>query len=275
MQLGTTQQLTVVRSNRIGLWLDAGDLGEVLLPAREAPPHIEEGGCIHVFLYPDSEDRPTATVAQPLAQLGEVAYLKVVSTSPVGAFLDWGLPKDLLLPFGEQRNKPREGSHQLIKVISDREGRPVATAKLDRHLEDRATEFKQGDAVDIIVAMPTELGYKVAVNNRYWGLLSSRETRTRLRRGERLTGYVQRLREDQRLSISLNPPGAAKSDEISTLILQRLEEHDGFIALNDKSTPETIFNVFGCSKGAFKQAIGKLYKARKIVIEDQGIRLAE
>lgn len=210
--------------------------------------------------------------AAALASLGEVACLEVVANTPVGAFLHWGAPKDLLLPFAEQDAPPVPGEHQLVKVIADRRGRPLATARLARHLRDQASDLRQGERVDVLIAGATELGYKVVVNHTYWGLISAGECREPLFPGHRQSGYVQRLREDRRLSVSLHPPGAAKTEGLGEEILRRLEEHGGFLALGDKSSPEAVFRVLGCSKGAFKQAIGKLYKARRIAIEAGGIR---
>lgn len=270
--LGSIRTLTVLKRIPAGLLLDGDDLGEVLLPARELADDATDVDALEVFLYEDGDGRPRATLGRPKAMPGEVARLRVVDTSRVGAFLDWGLPKDLLLPFAEQGNRPEVGRWQLVKVVRDRDGRPFASALLDRHLEDTCDAYRQGDAVPLVVVQSTDLGYKVAVDNRYWGLLQAPPGATAPRPGQRLTGYVQRLRADGRLSLTLDPPGAAKSDQLGERILARLEASDGFLALGDKSTPEAIRAAFGCSKNAFKQAIGKLYKAERIEILDDGIR---
>lgn len=273
-RIGITQPLTVLHRARQGVYLDGAELGEILLPNREAPEDLESGDSVNVFVYHDGEGRLVATATKPRAQLGEVAFLNVVSVSRVGAFLDWGLAKDLLLPFGEQRGQPEEGRSQLVKIIQNHDGRLVASAQLDRHLEDTATCYQQGDEVVLVVAHDTDIGYKVVVDFRYWGLINLNEIRAPLKRGQRLTGYIQRLRPDDRLGISLNAPGAAKSDEFSDKVLAQLEKNDGFLPLNDKSSPEEIFASFRVSKAAFKQTIGKLYKARKIRIEKDGIYLS-
>ncbi|MDF1782446.1 MAG: S1-like domain-containing RNA-binding protein [Alcanivoracaceae bacterium] len=273
-RIGITQPLTVLHRARQGAYLDGAELGEILLPNREAPEGLESGDSVNVFVYHDGEGRLVATATKPRAQLGEVAFLNVVSVSRVGAFLEWGLAKDLLLPFGEQRGQPEEGRSQLVKIIQNHDGRLVASAQLDRHLEDTATCYQQGDEVVLVVAHDTDIGYKVVVDFRYWGLINLNEIRAPLKRGQRLTGYIQRLRPDDRLSISLNAPGAAKSDEFSEKVLAQLEKNDGFLPLNDKSSPEEIFSSFRVSKAAFKQTIGKLYKARKIRIEKDGIYLS-
>lgn len=272
-RIGHTQPLVVLHAARQGVYLDGGDLGEVLLPSREMNGELESGDSVNAFLYHDSEGRLIATTRQPRAQLGEVAFLKVLETTPIGAFLDWGLAKDLLLPFAEQRSTPEVGLHQLVKVIEDREGRLLGTAQLDSHVADTSTAYQQGDEVSVVVAVTTDLGYKVVVDHRYWGMINSAELRAPLKRGQRLIGYIQRLREDDRLSVSLNAPGAARSDELADKVLARLEAADGFLPLSDKSSPDAIFAEFRVSKGAYKQVIGKLYKMRKIRLEKDGIYL--
>ena len=274
-RIGMTQPLTVLHGARQGVYLDGEELGEILLPRREVPDGIEPGDSVNAFIYHDSEDRLVATLTRPKVQLGEVASLQVVAVTRVGAFLDWGLPKDLLLPFAEQGSRPEEGRYQLVRVIQNHDGRLVATARLDRYLEDTTDQYSQGDEVSIVVAQSTELGFKVVVDNRYWGLINADELRTPLKRGQRLTGYVQRLRADRRLGISLHAPGAAKSSELGERIIEQLGKHDGFLPLADKSSPEDIFAAFRVSKSAFKQAIGKLYKAGRIRIGKDGIHLLD
>jgi len=268
---GTVAVLPVLRRVRAGLLLDGGTLGEVLLPARELGED-PTAASLRVFLYEDGDGQPRASARLPRLLPGQVGRLRVVSVSRVGAFLDWGLPKDLLLPFAEQGNRPEVGRWQTVRVVRDRSGRLFASARLDRWLEDTCDQFAQGDAVSLVVVQRTELGYKVAVEDRYWGLLAE-DGAADLKPGQRLTGYVQRLREDRRLSLSPNPPGAAKREGVAERVLQRLRREDGFLPLGDKSAPEDIRAAFGCSKNAFKQAIGKLYKDGEIVIEPAGIRL--
>jgi predicted RNA-binding protein (virulence factor B family) len=269
--LSTVAELAVIRRVRTGLLLDGGRLGELLLPAREL-----EGDAtperVRVFIYPGHEGEPRVTTTLPRVLPGEVGRLRVVSVGHAGAFLDWGLPKDLLLPFAEQTNTPEPGRWQTIIVLRDADNRPYASTRLERHLQDTCTAYRQGEAVPLLLVQRTDLGYKVAVGNRYWGLLAS-EGREDLRMGQRHTGYVQRLRDDQRLSLSLNPPGAAKSQGLAEQILARLAQHHGYLPLCDKSDPADIRAAFQCSKSAFKQAIGQLYKAHKLVIETDGIRL--
>lgn len=242
------------------------------MPARELkgdrPPES-----VRVFLYQDGDGRLRATSRLPTLLPGEVGRLKVVSVGRVGAFLDWGLPKDLLLPFAEQGNRPEPGRWQMVRVVRDHDNRLFASARLDRWLKDTCDEYRQGDAVPLVVVQRTDLGHKVAVDHRYWGLLADDGGRE-LRPGQRLTGYVQRLRDDHRLSLSLNPPGAAKREGLAERILARLERESGALPLGDKSAPADIRAAFGCSKNAFKEAIGKLYRERRIVIDSDGIHLA-
>ncbi|MDX1802851.1 MAG: S1-like domain-containing RNA-binding protein [Alcanivorax sp.] len=275
-KLGTRHSLAVLKAIRNGLLLDGGNLGEVLLPSREAEGvEVEPGDSLLVTLYSDGQGRPMASLRTPRVQRGQVASLKVVSTSKLGAFVDWGMPKDLLLPFAEQRGPVREGQWVLVMVTSDREGRLLASAQLDRFLADTSDHYQQGDEVALVVAHNTDLGCKVVVDNRYWGMVAASELRAPLRPGQRLTGYVGRLRQDGKLSISLNAPGAAKRDGLTEQILAALQQAGGALPLSDKSRPEDIFAAFRCSKNAFKQAIGGLYKERRIVISREGIRLAD
>ncbi|MED5388362.1 MAG: S1-like domain-containing RNA-binding protein [Pseudomonadota bacterium] len=270
--LGCRYSLEVIRAVRNGLLLDGGNLGDVLLPSREAG-ELAPGDSVLVTLYSDGQGSTMASVKAPKVLRGEVGSLGVVSTSKLGAFLDWGMPKDLLLPFAEQTGPVRPGDRALVMVTTDREGRLLASAKLDRFLKDTCQEFQQGDEVSLIAVRQTDLGWKMVVNHRYWGMIARQELRAPLKHGQRVTGYVQRLREDGKLSLSLNPPGAMKSDGLSEQILDALERAGGELPLGDKSSPDEIFAAFRCSKNAFKQAIGGLYKARRILIEKHAIRL--
>lgn len=208
-------------------------------------------------------------------QVGEVAYLKVVTVNDTGAFLAWGGPKDLLLPYGEQRFRPDVGKRVLVMVSEDAQGRPIASMRLDRFIRDEADGVVSGDKVDVIIAERTDLGFKAVVNHRYWGLLFHDEVAQPLRRGQRLTGYVRRVREDKRLDLALMPPGEARLDVVGDKVLAALRDSRGFLPLGDKSPAEEIKARLGVSKAAYKQAIGRLYKRRLIAIEEKGIRLLE
>ncbi|GGX84060.1 hypothetical protein GCM10007160_09130 [Litchfieldella qijiaojingensis] len=209
----------------------------------------------------------------PPARYGEVAYLQVVTVNDTGAFLDWGQPKDLLLPYGEQRFRPEPGKRVLVMIYEDDRGRPVASQRLDRFITDEAYGLALGDKVELMIAERTDLGVKAVVDHRFWGLLYHDDLPQTPRRGQRLTGYVKRVRDDGRLDLSLLPPGAARLDSVGDKVLETLRSNHGYLALCDKSPADEIKARLGVSKSAFKQAIGRLYKKRLIVIEDEGIRL--
>ncbi|MDW7749118.1 S1 RNA-binding domain-containing protein [Halomonas sp.] len=231
---------------------------------------------------PDSRDRHPPTAPRPAgtrnyraprAAVGDVAYLEVVTVNETGAFLDWGHPRDLLLPFGEQRFRPSVGKRVLVMIYEDQQGRPVASQKLERFIADEATGLQAGDAVSLVIADQTDLGLKAVVNHRFWGLLYRDEANRPLRRGQRLTGYVKRRRDDGRLDLSLLPPGEARLDVVGEQVLKALRESGGYLPLGDRSDPAEIKARLGVSKNAFKQAIGRLYKRELITLEPGGIRL--
>ncbi|GHE21292.1 S1 RNA-binding domain-containing protein [Halomonas urumqiensis] len=209
----------------------------------------------------------------PKTAVGDVAYLEVVTVNETGAFLDWGHPRDLLLPYGEQRFRPSVGKRVLVVIYEDQQGRPVASQKLDRFVEDEAAGLAPGDEVTLVIADQTDLGFKAVVNHRFWGLLYRDDITRPLRRGQRVTGYVKRLRQDGRLDISLLPPGEARLDVVGEAVLKALRESGGYLPLGDKSSAAEIKARLGVSKNAYKQAIGRLYKRGVITLEPTGIRL--
>lgn len=217
---------------------------------------------------------PRRGATAPRAAVGEVVYLEVVTVNETGAFLDWGHPRDLLLPYGEQRFRPSVGRRVLVRIYEDQQGRPVASQRLDRFLADEAEGLAAGDEVALVIAEATDLGYKVVVDQRFWGLLYRDDVNRPLRRGQRLTGYVKRVRDDGRLDLSLLPPGPARLDVVGERVLKALRESGGYLPLGDKSDAGEIKARLGVSKNAFKQAIGRLYKQRRILLEPGGIRLA-
>ncbi len=214
------------------------------------------------------QDRPF----QPA--VGDVALLEVVAIKDAGAFLNWGRSKDLLLPYSEQRSRPRVGQRVLVVIFEDDQGRPVASMRLEDFIVDQAEGLKNGDKVALVIGERTDLGIKAVVDQRFWGLLYHDELTRPLKRGERLEGYVRLVREDGRLDLSLMPSGAEKQQLAAERIMQALQAHQGFLPLSDKSPPAAIKSQLGISKSAFKQAIGKLYKQRRIIIEKEGIRLS-
>jgi predicted RNA-binding protein (virulence factor B family) len=278
-EIGTWARLKVLRDRSPGFFLDAGELGEILLPGREAPEGTVPGDEIDVFLYHDSEDCPVATTSAPKAVVGEFAYLEVVALTPVGAFLNWGLPKDLLVPFREQKTKvPIEvGRSYVVRIARDEEtGRIIASTRLARYLNLEPAAYRPGDEVDLMIYGLTDLGTKAIVNGRHTGLLFASDTFRRLFVGERTRGYVVQVREgDGKIDLSLYPPGRDRIEALAEEIIFELETHRGFLGLHDKSPPERISATFGVSKKAFKQATGQLFRQRRITLEADGIRLVE
>lgn len=278
--IGERATLTILREQPPGLFLDAGvesgELGEVLLPRGEMPDQWEVGGTVDVFLYCDSEDRPVATIKRPKAMPGEFAYLKVVATTGVGAFLDWGLRKDLLVPFREQRDPMEVGRSYVVHVYVDpHNGRLAASRRLSRYLSQEKPSYQEGEEVDLLVYGKTDLGYKAIINGTHSGVMFENQVFRRLRAGERTKGYVTQVRSDDKIDLSLYPPGPGRIDDLETRILEELGKRGGSWELCDSSPPDDIYEALGVSKKAFKRATGTLFRKRKIVIGKDGIRLAE
>ena len=276
VEIGRINTLDINRETENGVYLDGQELGEILMPQKFVTPEDKEAGYATVFVYTDSEDRLVATTETPIAMAGEFAVLKVVATTKFGAFLDWGLPKDLLVPFGEQKADMEEGRSYLVYIYLDLQtNRIVASAKLDKFLDNTPPEYEAGDEVDLIITDETDLGYKAVVNMEHWGMLYKNQVYKPLSKGDRLKGYVNKVREDEKIDLLLEKPGYEKVDAISQNILNELKENHGFMAVSDKSSPEMIKAMFGISKKNFKKAIGGLYRKRLIHFESDGIRLVE
>ncbi len=273
-EIGKTTTLPVAKIVDFGAYLDAGELGEILLPKRRCPDDLSIGDRLEVFIYLDSNDLPIATTQRPKAEVGQFAYLKVVDVSAVGAFLDWGLDKDVLAPFGEQQRKMEVGKSYLVYLsLNAADGRIVASSKIDRFLDDdRPHDFRRGQKVDLIIANSTELGYKAIINHRYWGVLYANEVFQRLSFGQSIAGYIKRIRDDGKIDLTLQH-GQETRDKNAQTVLQYLKKQGGFTALHDKSDPQQIKRLLGMSKATFKKTIGGLYKQRIIRIEKEGIRL--
>ena len=272
-EIGKYNTLNIVRETANGVYLDAEELGEILMPAKFVNDEIKSSGKATVFIYTDSEDRLVATTEQPLAKVGEFACLQVKAVTRVGAFLDWGLPKDLLVPFSEQNAKMQEGRGYWVYVYLDLLTRRIAaSAKLHKFLDNTPPEYKTGEEVDLIVLEETELGYRCIINSEHTGMLYKNQVFRDLKLGEITKGYVQKVREDEKIDLLLEKPGYEKVDEISAKILNELGENKGFLAVSDKTSPEMIQAMFGISKKNFKKAIGALYKQRLIEFTSDGIR---
>ncbi|ATX80391.1 hypothetical protein Ga0123461_1985 [Mariprofundus aestuarium] len=275
--IGRLNRLKVVKELDFGVYLDGGELGEILMPIRYVPVPCNIGDELEVFIYRDSEDRLIATTERPIAMVGEFAMLKVVSVNNMGAFLNWGLMKDLLVPFGEQKPRMEEDKSYVVRIYIDEDSdRIVGSARLDDFLyRESEGELKEGEAVTIFIANRSELGYQVIVNDTYWGLLHHNEVARPLSRGQRMPGFIKKIRDDGRIDICLHLQASEKTDDISQLIMRSLRKNDGFIPTTDKSSPEEIQQRFGISKKMYKKAVGSLYRKKQISIDTDGIRLQE
>ena len=275
IRLGSMNALALLRRDDKGGWLDAEDFGEILLPMRQLPRDAKPGSAVKVFVYLDGDEELVVTGFKPYAQVGEFVGLKVVSASRVGAFLDWGLKKDLFVPAREQAQAMQVDKHYVVYLYLDREGRVAATSKLDRFLDEGWPEYKPGDAVSILPCEHTPLGIKAVVDSRYWGVLYRNELFGKVTTGRETRGFIKQVREDGKIDLTLNQPGQAGTQTAAEKIMARLQKQDGFLPVGDKSSPEVIYQLFTMSKGTFKKAIGALYKQGQILIEDEGIRLVK
>lgn len=274
--IGRYNSLQVTKYTDFGLYLDGGADGEILLPKRYIPKgeELEVGDWLNVFVYLDSEDRLIATTQKPKVQVGGFASLKVAEINRVGLFLDWGLPKDLLLPHSEEKRPLQVGDYCVVYVYLDQRTRRItATARLDRYLDKTPARYAPGQEVDLLVVEQTDMGFKAIINNEHWGLIHNNEVFKFLRSGMRERGFIREVRADGKISLSLQPVGREAASSLSEQILAKLREAGGQLPLSDKSSPEQISSLFGVSKGNFKKAIGGLYKQGQIVIEADGIRL--
>ncbi|MDZ7870456.1 CvfB family protein [Rheinheimera sp.] len=273
MFLGKINRLVIKRRVEFGVYLDGKEWGDILLPKRYVPLTADIGSSVDVFLYLDSEDQLIATTEKALIKVGEVAQMRVVAVNKVGAFLNWGLKKDLLVPFAEQTVPMQQDFSYLVYCFVDKSNRIVASSKLDKFIGKTTPVLNSGDEVSIVVAEPTDLGFKVVVNNEHWGLLYKDQVFKQLRRGYQCKAYVNKLRSDGKIDLLLDKPGYGKTLDLTGQILQKLEANEGVLMLSDKSSPEAISALFGVSKKVYKQAIGALFKAGKIEITETQIKL--
>jgi hypothetical protein len=274
--IGERASLQILHEKSFGLFLDGGELGEILLPRREMPTEWAIGNFLNVFLYLDSEDRQVATLKTPKVMPGQFARLRCVAVTGVGAFLDWGLPKDLLVPFREQKIRMDIGKHYIVYVLIDEHtGRLIATTRIARHMDRTPPDFNLEQEVDLIIFGKTDLGYKAIINGTHSGLIFANEVFQDLQPGEALKGYITALRPDGKINLSLHPAGRAKVDGLEGQILAELTARGGFWSLGDHSTAEEIHSELGVSKRTFKQATGALFRKQKISIQKNGIRLIE
>lgn len=274
--IGQHQELTILRHTSVGLYLgdNAGE-EDILLPNKYCPEDIEIGEKLNVFVYRDYEERKIATNLQPKIRMHEFALLRVTAVSNIGAFLDWGLEKELLVPFREQRQKMEVGRWYIVYLDLDtKTDRLYATNKIEKRLQNKTLTVHEGEAVEVIIMKKTDLGFSVIVNQQHEGLIFESEIFTTLNIGDKIKAYVRQIRDDNKIDISLQPAGFENfNDPNCEKIINRLKENKGFLPLADKSTPEEIYKTLGMSKKAFKKAIGTLYKQRKITLQKEGIKM--
>lgn len=275
-KIGERASLKILREKSFGLYLDGGELGDVLLPHREVPKDNVIGGFLDVFIHTDSEDRPIATLVKPNAMPGEFAKLKCLAVTGVGAFLDWGLPKDLLVPFREQTTRMQPGKSYLVHVHLDEvSGRIIASARLARYLDRTPHDFKPGQQVELVVFGKSPLGYKAIINSTHSGLLFAEGVFQGLQAGEKTTGYIAGIRPDGKIDLTLHAPGRSRVQGLEERIVAELSARGGYWAVGDHSPADEIHDELGVSKRTFKQSLGALLKKRLIRIEERGIRLVK
>ena len=275
MELGKKNRLKVIKEVDFGLYLDGGEVhGSILLPARYVPEGTKVGDELEVFIYLDQEERLVATTEEPLAQVGDFACLEVAWVNNFGAFLNWGLMKDLFVPFREQKQKMQKGQRYIVHVhLDEQTHRIMASAKVEKFLCHEQPPYQTGDAVEVLIWQKTELGLKAIVDNRYSGLLYDQQLFREVRTGDRLRAYVQYVRPDGKIDLILQPLGQRAATEFSETLLRHLQTNGGRTPLGDKSPAEEIYAVFGVSKKVFKKAVGDLYKRQLITLDEEGITL--
>ncbi len=273
--LGRYNQLEVVKEVDFGLYLNGDEDGEILLPKRYVPEGTQPGDWLNVFIYLDMDERLVATTLEPYVQVGEFACLQVAWTNEYGAFLDWGLMKDLFVPFREQKVRMEKGRYYVVHVHLDEESyRIVASAKVERYLSKEPPAYAHNEEVEVLVWQQTDLGWKVIIDNQYAGMLFKNEVFCRLQPGMRVKAFVKQVREDGKVDLVLQKGGMRKVEDFSDTLLAYIQGHGGFIPFTDKSDAVVIYDTFGVSKKTFKKAVGDLYKKRCILLEPEGLRLA-
>lgn len=276
IKVGEYNLLKVLRKVEFGVYLDDGDKG-VLLPTRFVPADLKEDDMIKVFIYHDGEERLIATTQQPKGVLGDIVMLKAVTTTPQGAFLDWGLMKDIFVPKSAQLQKMIPNGHYLVKIVVDEQtGRLAATEKIDRYLSNENLTVNTLDEVHLTVYRRTDIGYLMIINHKHTGVLHFNEIFRNISSGDTFTGFIKKIHpQSNNIDVAAGKPGYQRVENESEKIIRLLKENQGFLPFNDKSNPDEIYETFQMSKKTFKMTIGALYKKRVIAIEQSGIRLAE
>ena len=276
IELGKYNTLKVVKEVDFGMYLDGEEEGEILLPARYVPENCKPGDELKVFIYLDNEERLVATTLTPLVQVGQFACLEVSWVNQYGAILNWGLMKDLFVPFREQKMKMQVGKKYVVHAhLDDESYRIVASAKVDRYLSKEKAPYEFGQEVDVLIWQKTDLGFKAIIENQYSGLLYESEIFQPLHTGMTMKAYVKQVREDGKIDLILQTPGQGKVEDFSEILLEYIRNNGGRTTLNDKSPAEEIYDTFGVSKKTFKKAVGDLYKKHLILLQKDGIALAK
>lgn len=274
IKIGQFNKLKMIKEVPFGIYLHGGEWGEILLPNKSVPKGALVGDILNVFVYFDSEDKIIATTTRPYAKLESCAFLKVVDVNAVGAFLDWGLEKDLLAPKSEQMKLMEKGKSYLVYLKQDTQGRIIASSKIDHFLDKTPMNFHARDEVQLLIAESSPLGRKVIINGTHWGLIHKNDLFQELSYGQKIKGYIKAIREDGKVDVAIRNVGAQGRRDLAQQIVSKLEASEGlFLPLHDKSDPAEIQAMFHDSKKAFKNAIGQLYKKGLIDIETGGIRL--
>ena len=274
LKTGYVNRLKVVKSLDFGMYLDGLDKGEVLLPRQYIPAHTAIGSEIDVFIYNDSEDRIIATTLIPKVQAGECAFLRVISITTVGAFLDWGLPKDLLMPYREMKSELKPGHSCPVYVYLDNKtGRLAASERIENFMNATPPDYEPEQAVSLFIYKKTDIGFKAVINNSHTGVIHFSDVFKTIRVGDTMTGYIRKIKDQGKIDLILQRPGYSQVDPIAEMILNKLEENHGFLALSDNSGADEIYSQLGISKKLFKKSVGLLYKKRLLQIEQDGIRL--
>ncbi|MEO6902818.1 MAG: S1-like domain-containing RNA-binding protein [Bacteroidia bacterium] len=274
IKTGEYNELEVLKRLEFGIYLGAQDNVEILMPTKWIPPSTKIGDKLNVFVFRDSDDRLIATTVKPFVTANTFAFLEVKQVNNIGAFMDWGMDKDLLVPFREQPNRMDPGKSYVVFVYVDEQSdRIVASAKLSKFIEQDKIDLQDGDVVDLLIYSETDLGYNAIINNLYSGLIYKNEVYEAIRMGDEIKGFVKHIREDNKIDLSLQKSGFELVDDVKWRILKLMKEENGFLSLNDNSTPEDIKAKLQISKKAFKKAVGALYKERLIKLTSKGIEL--
>ena len=275
VKMGDYNVMKVIKEKSMGVFLDDGGEG-ILLPKRFVPQNTRIGDELTVFLYHDGEDRPIATTQKPFGKLGDIVKLKAVAVTNQGAFLDWGLMKDLFIPKSKMKNYMIPNGEYLVKIVMDEKtGRLAATEKLEAFLSNENLTVKEKDIVDLTVYRRTDIGYEVIINNMHKGILHNNEIYRNIAIGDRFAGFIKNILPGNKIDVAAGRPGYNRVEDETEKIVRLLNENDGYLPYNDKSSPEDIYSFFGMSKKTFKMATGNLYKQHKVSFTKTGIQSNE